>query len=302
MSDKELLVIIVTYNAMPWLSKCLGSCMSSTVENDIFIVDNGSNDGTPTFIEKKFPQVMFQKAPYNMGFGRANNIGLQYALDNGYKYVYLLNQDAWVMKDTFETLIATHKAHPDFGVISPLQLQANMQHLDSYFRNIISKHYNGDDLFESLLFGKKQNLIEVHDVMAAHWLISRSCLLKIGGFSPAFKHYGEDNNFSSRVIYKGLKNGVCIAAKAVHDRENRKTTYKRMVFMDSIQTLVKANDLNTENVLKLLTKNLLFSCSKSLKGCNLYPLHHALKLLTSYRTIMHNRKQSQKECAFLTHP
>lgn len=237
-----------------------------------------------------------------MGFGRANNIGLQYALDNGYKYVYLLNQDAWVMKDTFEILIAVQKENPDFGVISPLQLQANMQHLDSYFRDIVSRQYNGNDLLENLLFDKKQNLIEVHDVMAAHWLISRSCLLIVGGFSHSFKHYGEDNNFSSRVIYKRLKNGVCLTAKAVHDRENRKTSYKRMVFMDYIQTLVKANDLATGNVFKILTRNLLFSCSKSLKGCSLYPLHHAIKLLTSYRTIMHNRKQSQKDCAFLMHP
>lgn len=300
MNDKELLVIIVTFNAKPWLARCLGSCLRSTVKNDIFIVDNGSIDGTQASINKEFPQVIFHQAPYNLGFGRANNLGLQYAIDKGYKHVYLLNQDAWVMEDTFKILIETQNKHPEFGIISPLQLQANMQHLDFYFRDIASKHYNGNDIFEDLLFERKRGLVEVHGVMAAHWMISRSCLLKVGGFSDSFEHYGEDNNYSSRAIYKGFKNGICLSAKAVHDRENRKTSYRRMIFMDSIQTMVKANDLKTERILMLLMRNLLFSCSKSLKGFSIYPLKCAINLLTKYRTILQCREQSQKDCAFLT--
>ena len=298
--NKKLLVVIVTYNAMQWIDLCVGSVTKSTIKSDILIVDNGSSDGTQEYIKEHFKnEVYFVESQENLGFGRANNIGLQYALDNGYDFVYLLNQDAWVFPNTFEKLIETMLEHDEFGVVSPIQMQANMKHFDTFFRDIISKKYNDNDVIEMLMFHKEQQLLEVHDVMAAHWMISRKCLSSVGGFSPSFKHYGEDNNYSSRVIYKGMKNGVLLTAFAVHDREFRKTSYKRQIFMDYISTLVLTNDLNQCSILSLILKNIMFGFKKSIMALNIYPLSCSLRLLFSYNKIKENRDQSRHDCAFL---
>ena len=101
----RLLVIVVTFNGMRWLERCLGSVQSSNVEADLFVVDNNSSDGSADFVAERFPHALLVRLENNLGFARANDIGLKYALDKDYDFVYLLNQDAWVMPDTFEKLI-----------------------------------------------------------------------------------------------------------------------------------------------------------------------------------------------------
>ena len=107
-----ILIVIVTYNAMRWIDKCLSSVNCSNVQSDIFVVDNCSTDGTPDYIAQHYPDAILIRSPKNLMFGKGNNVGLRYALENGYDYVYLLNQDAWLMPDTLGKLVETHCAHP----------------------------------------------------------------------------------------------------------------------------------------------------------------------------------------------
>lgn len=84
-------IIIVSYNGMPWLEKCLKSCGKFPV----IIVDNSSTDETVSFVEDNFPNVILLRQALNLGFGQANNIGIRYALDIGAENVFLLNQDVF---------------------------------------------------------------------------------------------------------------------------------------------------------------------------------------------------------------
>lgn len=205
----QLLVVIVTYNAMQWAKKCFDSLEASSITNDVFVVDNGSTDGTQEYIRSNYPSVIFKQSETNLGFGKANNIGLQYALDNNYDYVYLLNQDAWVMPDTFEKLINVQKDNPKYGILSPMQLEGNKKNFDKNFRNLVLYRPLNDDFpIDDLYFKNLKEVYEVDFVMAAHWLISADCLKKVGGFSPTFPHYGEDNNFLQRARFYRYKIGL----------------------------------------------------------------------------------------------
>ena len=96
----KILAIVVTYNGMEWIDRCLDSLLCSTLRPDVFVVDNGSTDGTQEYVHSHFPEVFFRQNETNLGFGRANNIGLRFAIEGGYSHVYLMNQDAWVEPDT----------------------------------------------------------------------------------------------------------------------------------------------------------------------------------------------------------
>ena len=102
---RKILVIIVTYNGMKWIDRCLGSVYASGMPADVIVIDNGSSDGTPEYVGKQFPEAVLISTGENHGFGKANNIGFSYALEKGYDYVYLLNQDAWIFPDTFSRLV-----------------------------------------------------------------------------------------------------------------------------------------------------------------------------------------------------
>ena len=104
----NILVVIVTFNASKWVKKCLGSVEDSSLPADVLVIDNGSTDDTLPLIRKHVPQVRIIEAGENLGFGAANNKGFRIALDEGYQFAYLLNQDAWLEPDTLEKLVAAH--------------------------------------------------------------------------------------------------------------------------------------------------------------------------------------------------
>ena len=63
--------------------------------------------------------------------------------------------------------------------------------------------------------------IKTNFVNAAIWLVSASCIKKVGGFNPSFFHYGEDNEYCNRVRSRGLQIAILPSAIGIHDRENR---------------------------------------------------------------------------------
>jgi len=133
-------IIIVTYNAMPWLFKCL----ESTKPFSVVVIDNNSTDETVRFIKENYPSITILAQKENLGFGQANNIGMSYALKHGADYVFLLNQDAYLENDTIEKLIEVHRKDENFGVLSPIHLNGKGDRLDQNFSNYLNYNANPD--------------------------------------------------------------------------------------------------------------------------------------------------------------
>ena len=298
--DYKLLTIIVTFNGMKWIDRCIQSVQSSTIHSDIFVIDNASSDNTPEHITATYPAAHLFRSKKNLGFGAANNIGLQYAIDNNYDYVYLLNQDAWVKEDTFEKIILTHLKYPEYGILSPIQLQANEKHLDFNFGVIISKWDAETKVCEDLLMGQKKEVVPVPRIMAAHWLISRDCLINVGGFSPAFFHYGEDNNYADRSWYKGYKVGIVMNAKGIHDRETRKDSEEKKCLLEFYSKVsdICGFKMSAKEILYNYTCDILLNryISRRKVFCR---LNFYIKLIFGIPKYKKFKKSSMRKCAFL---
>ena len=149
---KKVLVIVVVYNGLHWLERCLSSVRGANV----FVVDNDSTDGSADWIQSHFPEVTLLRSAENLGFSKANNLGFLRAMDKGYDYVYLLNQDAWLEEGALEKLVAAAQAHPEYAVLSPLQFQDGYQALDCQF----AKLYSGTVLPLNRTDGKAAGVFE----------------------------------------------------------------------------------------------------------------------------------------------
>lgn len=299
MRKTTVLVIIVTYNAMKWIDKCLLSLSNSAVKCDSYIVDNGSADGTQVYIKEHYPNVIFHQSKENLGFGRANNLGIRYAIENNYDYVYLLNQDAWVANDCFERLILASKANPTFGILSPSQLQADMETLDKNFSYNIRKNAVVSDIYDNLRNGDETGVVELDYIMAAHWMLTRECILKVGAFSPSFPHYGEDNNYCHRVLYHGLKIGVVPTAKAVHDRQYRVEPKDKKMYIGYISSIIGLSDI-TMPLINPKFNIIREQCASMVKHKSFIPIKYIFRLFKALKTIEENRKLSMNEGAFLS--
>jgi GT2 family glycosyltransferase len=252
----NLFVIIITYNGMKWLKRCLDSVYNSSIQATVIAVDNNSSDNSVDFIEKNYPDAILIKLNKNQGFGAANNIGMEFALNHNADYIYLLNQDAWVKSDTFKILIDVQQRHPEYGIISPMQITANEDKFDKNFLYTCSNKCS--TFVNDLYFNSVKEIYELNEIMAAHWLITRDCLLSTGGFSPVFFHYGEDMNLQHRASYHGFKNGICPLTCAIHDREFRKDTKQKTMYMKYVSFLIINSDITRSKKIKIKETVVLF--------------------------------------------
>jgi len=214
-------VIIVTYNGMQWIDKCLSSLQNQEIVSDIIIIDNGSEDGTISRIKNNYPEVRLIINQKNHGFGYSNNQAMQLSLSENVEYVFLLNQDAWVEADTIAKLVNIHKKNGQYGILSPIHLRGDGKALDMKFATFVAQAENHKLISD--LYLHRLDMDEVYDVRfanAAAWLISRKCFENVGGFAPIYHHYGEDMDYANRVLYHGFRIGICPAAIIHHDRKN----------------------------------------------------------------------------------
>ncbi len=219
MAPPIVYTIIVTYNGTPWIERCLNSLLNSSCTTHIIVIDNSSSDDTVKIIKENYPVVQLIESQKNLGFGAGNNMGLSIALANHCDHVFLLNQDAWVEKDTLEMLTKVQAKNPKFGILSPVHLNGKGNKLDHDFYFFLTKANISGLLYNSLLDKTHDNsVITTPFVNAAAWLISADCLRKTGGFDPIFFHYGEDDNYAQRVIYMGFYSGIFCGARIYHDK------------------------------------------------------------------------------------
>lgn len=214
----KIFVIIVTYKGHQWYERCFTSLRESEYPVQTLVVDNASNDGTVEYIRENFSEIHLIESKENLGFGRANNFGMRYALDNECDYVFLLNQDAWIEPNTIGELVRIAEKYPEYGILSPIQVNKEKSKVLNGVIDFLSyPTHTCYELFNDLILGKKQEVYSVREMNAAAWLLPRNTLETVGGFDPIFLHYGEDWNYMSRVIYHKLQIGLSPHVLVVHD-------------------------------------------------------------------------------------
>ncbi len=287
----KIYVVIVTYNGLKWYDKCLGFLEQSSIPIKTIVVDNASTDGTQQYIKNKFPNVKLIESNENLGFAKANNIGIRYAYDKGADYVFLLNQDAWIFPKTLELLLDSFYNNNDAGIISPMHLNGKMNSLDFNFSTNMPGEFVSDSYFKKL-----KNDYEVPYVNAAAWLISRNCIETVGGFDTnLYVHYGEDIDYCKRIKYFGYKLYVNTLSTICHDREFRKKfneKYKISVFKrdERIHRLKgEYGNINIDIDIRNILKKNKIKIIKSLFFCRFKNISIIKKDIDLFKQIEHSR-------------
>ena len=212
----------------------------------------------------------------NVGFAKANNMGFQYALDHGYDYVYLLNQDAWLAPGALETLVAAAQAYPDYAVLSPLQYQDGYKEFDKQFGMRYARpsgpRYDKNHTSSVIPSeARVSQIVPVRFVMAAHWLVPVA--------------------WCNRARYHGYKVGVVPEARAVHDRAQRQEPKEKVIrrnyYTGSLVRLCNVNRPLWERFLFVC----LFTLVKSVKYGSLLPLKYFWQICHQFPAIRRCRSR-----------
>lgn len=294
---RKVFVIIVTYKGQQWYDRCLGSLRKSTLPVQVVVVDNTPGNEDADYIEAHYPEVYIIKPEDNLGFGRANNLAMRYALDNGCDYVFLLNQDAWIESDSIERLVAIAEKHPEFGILSPMQMTKEKDHLNV----LIDDGKQNYELLSDAYCGKLKEYYLVKYVNAAAWLMPRKTLETVGGFDPIFKHYEEDDDYLNRAIYHGVGIVLCPKVQVVHDHTTLRNPFEQTVSRHQQFLLLDQVDINKKDhvcahMRYMLRKVIVSALRMKFKDCRAYYRDYKyLRLMKS--AILASRKNNMEKKA-----
>lgn len=227
-----LSVVIVSWNVSEDLRECLRSLLDfrlqglGTDEVEVIVVDNASTDETVKVVRKEFPQVKLIVNSENLGYTKANNIGIR---ESQGKYILLLNPDTVVMPGALKSLIECANSHPDAGIIGAklLNPDGTVQRSARSFPDL------GAGLFRNTLLGRffpnnpfvrrylmmdfdYDQVREVDWVSGAAMLIRRELIEAISGLDERFWAYCEDVDICWRAWKAGFKVIFCPNATIIH--------------------------------------------------------------------------------------
>ncbi len=251
----KLSVIIVNYNVKHFLEQCLHSVYKAieTIDAEVFVVDNNSNDGSANMVKNNFPQVHFIENKVNVGFSKANNQAIKQAKG---KYILLLNPDTIVEADTFSKTVLFMEQTPDAGGVGVKMLNGKGAFLPESKRGLplpkvaFYKIFGLSKLFKkSHRFGKyhltyldpdKIHAVEV--LCGAFMLLRKSLLDKIGYLDEDFFMYGEDIDLSYRIMQGGFKNYYYPLTRIIHykgESTKKSSINYVLVFYKAMQIFAK---------------------------------------------------------------
>jgi N-acetylglucosaminyl-diphospho-decaprenol L-rhamnosyltransferase len=237
-NQSKIYLIIVTYNAEAWIESCLNSVLLSSFEMEVIVIDNNSTDSTTQIIQAQFPKVDLITNCKNVGFGKANNIGIQIALDNKAEYVFLLNQDAKIDVSCVSDLIKIGDNFPEYAILSPMHLNYEGDSIDPHFVGYLTQ--GTSEIISDFFLGRVKQIYDVPFTPAAGWLLRSSAVREVGIFDPIFFMYGEDYDLALRMRRLGYKMGLVPEANICHWHGGfpEKKSFRKRIWNDYWQVIV----------------------------------------------------------------
>lgn len=239
----DVSIIIVNYNTKQLTKACIDSIIEYTTEvtYEIILVDNASTDGSVEMFSRD-TNIRFLPQSQNLGFGKANNIGIQVAKG---RYVFLLNSDTYLCNNALKLFFDFCEGNHDkkIGAVGCLLNGKDLKRTHSFadfpkiskvlFSRLVNPLYK--------LFGNTYNTLDndslikdspfkVDYVTGADIFIRKSLLDKYGAFDPEFFMYFEETEMQHRLTKAGYPSYILPAPEIVHlEGSSIKKTNKRNI-------------------------------------------------------------------------
>lgn len=224
----RLSIVIVSYNSRADLDACLGSLTSAppAADHEIVVVDNASTDGTTTYLRERWPGVRLIEAGGNVGFARANNIGIRQSFG---ELVLLLNPDTVVPRGTLDRLVEILDDDASAAAVGP-RIVDRHGYAELSFGRMISPLAElrqkvlvaGNDRrlppFSTIVQGSTRRSGPVDWVSGACLLARRSDLDAVGLLDERFFLYTEDVDLCASLRSRGRRVLFAADVEIVHLR------------------------------------------------------------------------------------
>lgn len=221
----DISIIIVNYNTKELTLQTIASVFEKTTDIDfeVIVVDNASTDGSTETIENKFPAVKIIKSSENLGFGRANNKGIEIAKGRN---VIFLNPDTILVNNAIKILSDYLDSNDQVGACGGNLLHNDLTPAPSLKMILPSITWELNDLFSNfflkLIHGKyyfyntSNKPKSVGYICGADLMVRKSVLEEVGSFDSDFFMYYEETDLCRRIHKAGYKVMSVPSARIIH--------------------------------------------------------------------------------------
>jgi GT2 family glycosyltransferase len=229
--SKKLAIILVNWNSYALTDDTLQSLYKTSYKDyDIICVDNASTDDSLSQLKTNHADIILLTCDQNTGFTGGNNKGMQYALEHGYVYTLLLNNDVAVESDFLEPLMQALDANENLGAVQPL---IYFHHDRTLIWNAGSSYnkwlgvtktigYNKKDAQHTYRYQNQGDTKATQPIQNIAWItgcafmVRTEVLKKVGLLYEPFFIYYEDVDLSFRIKNAGYDLGYAPASVIYH--------------------------------------------------------------------------------------
>lgn len=209
--------VLVTYNSERWLDDCFrGLGRQDEVDLRVYVVDNGSTDGTLAHVAALDTPLRVTPIPLgaNRGYAVACNAGIRAALAEDVDYVLILNPDVELLDGALAEMVLVSLAEPRLGPVSPLHVNREGDRVEPGCYWFV--RHTGALREEPPAAAELQRHYPIEYLSGAIMLLSRDMLERVGWFDELFFFFGEDNDLCRRSYLAGYPPAVAVRAQAFH--------------------------------------------------------------------------------------
>ncbi|MDE6753642.1 MAG: glycosyltransferase family 2 protein [Muribaculaceae bacterium] len=250
MENSSIIVsfIIINYKTPDLTNNCIESIIQNVrnIPYEIVVVDNNSEDNSITKIREKYNTIVLIESHENLGFGRANNLGAEYAQG---KFLFLLNSDTIVKNNPLEWFIKFYESNSNVGAIGSYLHDGEGKYTLSGGKTYSIKKYLKIALRGILRITSTKYEVpceekpqKVDYVIGADLFIRKQLFHSIGGFDPNIFMYFEDVELCKRLTDEGFQNYIIPGPDIIH-------------FVKSSSTSQFARVYNTASLMYCIRKN-----------------------------------------------
>ena len=199
---------IVTYNNISTIAKTLETLFGETKDIDfkLYVLDNGSSDGTPEYIEKNYPDVTVIRSGKNVGFGAGHNIIINQVES---KYHAVINPDIVLTQNAVKKMADYMDGNPEIGLLSPRICFPDgrdqiLGKRNPHLKYLVASRLRGDEPSKllkeyAMLDCDLSKPTEIENATGCFMFIRTEVLKSIGGFDDGFFMYFEDADLARRI-------------------------------------------------------------------------------------------------------
>lgn len=204
-------IVVLNWNGEEDSLSCIDAMKKQTIQHTIIAVDNNSTDNFCKIVEERYPEIILLKNKKNLGFAGGVNTGIRYAIEAGFEYVALINNDATPDPTWLEELLKLTN-HSKIGIVTGklLKTDGTIDSTGDMYTSWGLPYPRGRGELDQQQYDLEE---EVFGATGGASLYRTKMLKEIGLFDEFFFAYYEDVDLSFRAQLAGWK--VLYTPKAI---------------------------------------------------------------------------------------